>query len=122
MSGIVEVKVVTGFNPDGASHETLYINGKEAIGTYPLYECPEDATLERDIVGASRFESLLETFLIEDNGKKVKFVYEEEEEEDDVKLEAAAPPTRERTSWSCCNRCFSRASKDSNLVKSLSSS
>ncbi|MDR4315038.1 Uncharacterised protein [Niallia circulans] len=82
MAEIVEVKVVTGFNSDGASHETLYIDGKERIGTFPLYDCPEDATLERDIVGASEFASLLESFLIEHNGKKVKFVYEEEEEEE----------------------------------------
>lgn len=80
MSEIVTVKVITGFNSDGASHET-YINDKECISTYPLYECPEDATLERDIVGASRFASLLENFLIEHKGKKVKFVYEEGEEE-----------------------------------------
>ena len=82
MSQVVEVKVVTGSNSDGASHETLYINGKKSISTYPLYECPEDATLERDIVGASRFASLLKSFLIEHKGKKVKFVYEDEEEEE----------------------------------------
>jgi hypothetical protein len=83
MSEIVTVKVVTGFNSDGASHETLYINDKEHISTYPLYECPEDATLERDIVGASRFASLLKRFLVEHKGKKVKFVYEDEEEEEE---------------------------------------
>lgn len=82
MSEIVTVKVVTGFNSDGASHETLFINDKERISTYPLYECPEDATLERDIVGASQFASLLENFLVKYKGKKVKFVYEEEEEEE----------------------------------------
>lgn len=82
MSEIVTVKVVTGSNSDGASHETLFINDKECLSTYPLYECPEDATLERDIVGASRFASLLENFLIEHNGKKVKFIYEDEEEEE----------------------------------------
>jgi hypothetical protein len=83
MSEIVTVKVVTGFNSDGASHETLYINDKEKISTYPLYECPEDATLERDIVGASRFASLLEKFLVEHKGKKVKFEYENEEEDEE---------------------------------------
>lgn len=78
MGDIVTIKVITGYNSDGASHETLYINDKEQISTYPLYECPEDATLERDIVGASRFADLLENFLVEHKGKKVKFVYEEE--------------------------------------------
>lgn len=82
MEDMVIVKVVTGYNSDGASHETLYINDKEKISTYPLYECPEDAILERDIVGASRFADLLESFLVEHKGKKVKFVYEEEEEEE----------------------------------------
>jgi hypothetical protein len=83
MSEIVTVKVVTGFNSDGASHETLYINDKEKISTYPLYECPEDATLERDIVGASRFASLLKSFLVEHKGKKVKFEYENEGEDEE---------------------------------------
>jgi hypothetical protein len=82
MNEIVTVKVVTGYNSDGASREKLYINDEEHISTYPLYECPEDATLERDIVGASRFASLLENFLKEHKGKKVKFVYENEEEEE----------------------------------------
>ncbi|MCB5235463.1 hypothetical protein [Niallia circulans] len=48
----------------------------------PLSECPEDAILERDLVGPSDFASLLESFLKEHNGKNVKFVYEDEEEEE----------------------------------------
>ncbi|RUR99294.1 hypothetical protein EFW58_01559 [Bacillus velezensis] len=46
----------------------------------PLSECPEDAILERDLVGPSDFAELLKNFLIEHKGKQVKFVYEDEED------------------------------------------
>jgi len=47
----------------------------------PLSECPEDAILERDLVGPSDFVRLLESFLVKYQGKKVRFVYEDEEDE-----------------------------------------
>lgn len=82
MSEIVEVKVVTGRGWEGYSREELLIDGKEVMYVGPLSECPEDAILERDLVGPSDFVHLLEKFLKEHKGKKVKFVYEEEEEEE----------------------------------------
>jgi hypothetical protein len=43
----------------------------------PLCECPEDAILERDLLGPSDFAELLKSFLKEHRGKKVRFVYED---------------------------------------------
>jgi len=82
MSEIVEVKVVTVTDSDYCARETLYINGKKIMYAGPLWECSEDATLERDMLGPSDFVSLLERFLVEHKGKKVRFLYEAEEDEE----------------------------------------
>jgi hypothetical protein len=82
--GIVEVKVVTGqARYVDARTETLFIDGQEWMSAGPLCECPEDAILERDLLGPSDFASLLKSFLKEHRGKKVRFVYEDEEEEEE---------------------------------------
>ncbi|OTQ85107.1 hypothetical protein BG31_15380 [Bacillus subtilis subsp. subtilis] len=80
MSEIVTVTVVTSKGWEDLRRETLLINGEEIMDVGPLSECPEDATLERDLVGPSDFADLLENFLIEHKGKKVKFVFEDEED------------------------------------------
>lgn len=82
MSEIVTVKVITSEGWEGLRRERLEINGKEIMHVGPLSECPEDAILERDLVGPSDFADLLERFLVEHKGKKVKFVYEDEEEDE----------------------------------------
>lgn len=48
-----------GKNNDGFACETMEINGKHAMSAYPLYECPEDATLERDITSCSEVVELM---------------------------------------------------------------
>lgn len=83
MSEIVTVKVVIGEGWEGLRRETLIINDTEIMNVGPLSECPEDAILERDLVGPSDFANLLKSFLVEHKGKKVKFVYEDEEDDSD---------------------------------------
>lgn len=80
MSDVVEIKVVTGSDCVGCTHETLYIDGNEVMSAYPLYECPEDAMLERDMLGPSDFVELLKLLLVNHKGKKLKFIFENEEE------------------------------------------
>ncbi|MGN8233204.1 hypothetical protein ACTHAL_001432 [Priestia flexa] len=82
MNEIVVVKVVTGEGWEGLRREMLFINDKKIMRVGPLSECPEDAILERDLKGPSDFASLLENFLVEHKGKRVKFIYEDEEEEE----------------------------------------
>lgn len=83
-SGIVEVKVVTGqARYVDARTETLYIDGQEWMSVYPLCECPEDAILERDLIGPADFASFLKSFLTEHRGKKVRFIYADKPEEDE---------------------------------------
>ncbi|WP_028590321.1 hypothetical protein [Paenibacillus massiliensis] len=83
MSEVVTVKVITGTGWEGLRRETLEINGKEVMDAGPLSECPEDAILERDLLGPADFASLLKRFLLEHQGKKVRFMYEDASEEDE---------------------------------------
>lgn len=80
MTGIITVRVESCEGWEGYSRERLLINGKEVLSAGPLTECPEDAILERDLLGPSDFVSLLERIIAEHNGKKIKFEYEEVEE------------------------------------------
>ena len=40
-------------NCDGAACEEMEINGKNSLSVYPLYECPEDAIIGRNLVSCS---------------------------------------------------------------------
>lgn len=82
MRDTVVVKVVTSTGREGCDVETLYIDGENVMRVGPLSECPEDAILERDLVGPSTFSHLLQSFLMKHKGKKVKFEYENGEEEE----------------------------------------
>ncbi|PCK20299.1 hypothetical protein CEY02_14085 [Bacillus pumilus] len=81
MSEVVEVKVLSGEGWEGLRRERLLIDGIEAMNAGPLSECPEDAILERDLYGPSDFAGILEAFLREHQGKKVRFIYEEDTDE-----------------------------------------
>lgn len=65
---------------DYASRERLIVDGKVVMHVGPLCECPEDATLERDLEGPSSFVRLLESIIENHNGKQIKFEHEEVEE------------------------------------------
>ena len=67
---------------DGCGRETLYVNGKERMYAGPLWECPEDATLERDLLGPGDFVNLIQEIIENHNGKQIKFEYEEVEYEE----------------------------------------
>lgn len=82
-SDVVVVKVRSWESSyDYATRDTLEVNGKQIFRVAPLCECPEDAIIGRDLISSSDIASFLESFLIENRGKKVKFVYEEGEEEE----------------------------------------
>lgn len=80
MRETVIIKVQHTEDSDGCSREELSINGKAVMYAGPLWECPEDATLERDLLGPSDFAQLLESIIKDHNGKQIKFDYEELEE------------------------------------------
>lgn len=80
MTEIVTIRVESCEGWEGLSRERLLINNQEVMSAGPLSECPEDAILERDLLGPSDFVNLLENIIKEHNGKKIKFEYEEVEE------------------------------------------
>jgi hypothetical protein len=82
MSEVVVVKVVASTGWEGFRCERLEIDGMDVLSAGPLSECPEDAILERDLLGPSDYSSLLKRFLVEHKGKKVKFEYEEVDREE----------------------------------------
>lgn len=49
----MKIKVIEGTNSDQAIWQRMLINGEEALSVYPLYECPEDAIIGRDLVSCS---------------------------------------------------------------------
>ena len=55
----MKIKIVQGKNFDGALTEEMYIDDKEVLHAFPLYECPEDATLERDMISCSDVVALM---------------------------------------------------------------
>ena len=82
MRETVVIKVQYAEDGDGASREKLLVDGKSKMYVGPLWECPEDATLERDLVGPSNFVNLLQEIIENHNGKQIKFEYEKVELEE----------------------------------------
>lgn len=78
--GVVIIRVESCTGWEGFSQERLLVDGEEVMNVGPLTECPEDAILERDLVGPSNFVNLLENIIKKHNGKKIKFEYEEVED------------------------------------------
>lgn len=77
---LVTIRVESCEGWEGCRRERLLIDGREVMNAAPLTECPEDAILERDLLGPSDFVDLLESIIKEHNGKKIKFEFEEVEE------------------------------------------
>lgn len=75
---VIRVESCSGW--EGLRRERLLIDGSETMDVGPLSECPEDAILERDLVGPSNFVYLLERIIRDYNGRKIKFEFEEVEE------------------------------------------
>lgn len=56
---MMEVKLIHGKDWNDAAILEIEVNGKTEISAYPLYECPEDATLERDLNFVYRIPRLM---------------------------------------------------------------
>ena len=77
------IKEIVGVNSDGASWLELIIDGKLVVSAHPLYECPEDATLERDLSYAYEFAELMQhAYESGRNGEEFEIIYVDESEND----------------------------------------
>ena len=77
----MEVKIIQSYDENNSRSEDMYIDEKFAESASPMYECPEDATLERDLVSCSRIAKLMElAFNAGKNGEDFIVKFENSEE------------------------------------------
>ena len=78
----MEVKIIQSYDENNSRSEYMYIDEKFVESAYPMCECPEDATLERDLVSCSRIAKLMElAFNAGKNGEDFIVKFEDSEEE-----------------------------------------
>lgn len=78
----MEVKLIHGSDWNGAARLEIEVNGKSAVWANPLYDCPEDATLERDMSFVYEIPDLMrQAYEAGKNGEP--FVVTEESEDDE---------------------------------------
>lgn len=46
----MKVQLLTSNNDDGDREDAVIVDGKRLLKITPLYECPEDATLDRNMI------------------------------------------------------------------------
>jgi hypothetical protein len=79
---MMEVKIIKSYDENDSRSEEMYINEKFAESAYPMCECPEDATLERDLISCSRIAKLMElAYIAGKNGEDFIVKFENSEEE-----------------------------------------
>lgn len=50
----MKIEIIQDENSDGALCEEMKIDDKSVLCVFPLYECPEDASLERSMLSCSQ--------------------------------------------------------------------
>lgn len=79
---MMEVRLIHGSDWNGAARLEIEVNGKTAVLAYPLYECPEDAKLERDMSFVYDIPDLMrEAYEAGKNGEPFVVAEESEDEE-----------------------------------------
>lgn len=73
------VKQVVGKDSEGYSWLELRVNGSSVVSAYALCECPEDATLERDLSYVYEFTELMKrAYEAGKNSEEFEIVYVDE--------------------------------------------
>jgi hypothetical protein len=55
----MKVRIIIGKNNDGAECQDMQVDGKDVCHVYPLYECPEDAIIGRDLVSCAEIATFM---------------------------------------------------------------
>lgn len=50
----MKITIITGQNSDYCEWQKMKIDGKSACSVYPLYDCPEDAIIGRDLISCTQ--------------------------------------------------------------------
>lgn len=75
----MKIKLKIGYNCDDAEFHEVEINGEGAYSIYPLYECPEDAIIGRDLIdGRDIIQAIMLGFNAGKKGEEISVEYEEE--------------------------------------------
>ena len=78
----MEVIIVQSYDENNSRSEDMYVDEKFIESACPLCECPEDATLERDLISCSRIAELMElAHIAGKNGEDFIVKFENSEEE-----------------------------------------
>lgn len=77
----MKVKVISQHDMDGEVREYLIIDGKRKVRVGSLCECPEDATIGRDLVSCCDISGYMEVAVnAAKRGEEVTFEYVEDED------------------------------------------
>lgn len=55
----MKIKITVGNNYDGCEWQEMSIDDKHVASVYPLYECPEDAIIGRDLISCKEIVSYM---------------------------------------------------------------
>ena len=73
----MKIKITVSENLDGAEIQEMTIDGEDRMSVYPLYECPEDAIIGRDLVSCEDVAKLMEeAYEAGENGEEFVLVIE----------------------------------------------
>lgn len=74
----MKIKLKISYNSDDAECHKLEINGEEKYGIYPLYDCPEDAIIGRDLLnGRDIIQAIMLGYNAGKSGEEISVEYEE---------------------------------------------
>lgn len=77
----MNIRIIVGKNFDGMETNQMQINGNHVLSVYPLNECPEDAYIERDLIGALEIADFMKmAWQAGKDGQEFKVDIEEEDE------------------------------------------
>ena len=56
----MKVEIQERRNSDGLTMQRMFIDEKEVLSIYPLYDCPEDAIIGRGLISCNQIAALME--------------------------------------------------------------
>ena len=73
----MELKVISTENKDDCISQKLMLDGKEKLSVSPLWECPEDAIIGRDLISCNEIADLMAlAFKAGKNGEEFNIIIE----------------------------------------------
>lgn len=75
----MKIKIIQRTDYNDYLQEEMEIDGKYSVSVYPLCECPEDAIIERDLVGCSDIADYMQkAYDAAKRGEELEIIVEKE--------------------------------------------